>query len=147
MDFLTTPKSALSEPQYHYLKTFWKTLAGGCSSSSWCFSPKAKFEDETGFANWLWGGAKTIRRRPLGDLKKIVANSPWHFSTCPLILRNDLLLSNTHSPIGHYYFSLSDKSSKKGKKGIFGVFRLFWCLCHTASQPHRLSQVNALRIN
>ena len=42
---------------------------------------------------------------------------------------------------------LSDISSKTGKKCIFGVFRLFWGLCWTASQPYRLSHVNALRIN
>ena len=37
-------------------------------------------------------------------------------------------------------------SSKTGKKCIFGVFRLFMG-CRTASQPYRLSHVNALRIN
>jgi hypothetical protein len=42
---------------------------------------------------------------------------------------------------------LSDISWKTGKKCIFGVFRLFLGSCRTASQPYRLSHVNALRIN
>jgi hypothetical protein len=42
---------------------------------------------------------------------------------------------------------LSDVSSNTGKKCIFGVFRLFLRLCRTASQPYRLSYINALCIN
>ena len=54
---------------------------------------------------------------------------------------------------GHWYGStymavrLSDISSKTGKKCIFGVFRVFLSLCQTASQPQKLRQTNALRIN
>ena len=54
---------------------------------------------------------------------------------------------------GHWFVStfvavrLSDISSKTGKKCIFGVFRVFLSLCQTASQPQKLRQTNALRIN
>ena len=54
---------------------------------------------------------------------------------------------------GHWFVStfvavrLSDISSKTGKKCIFGVFRVFLSLCQTVSQPQKLRQTNALRIN
>ena len=54
---------------------------------------------------------------------------------------------------GHWYGStsmvvrLSKISSKIGKKCIFCVFRPFLSLCRTASQPDRLSHINALCIN
>ena len=42
---------------------------------------------------------------------------------------------------------LSNICSKTGLKCIFCVFRLFLSLCRTVSQPYRLSQTNAVRIN
>ena len=41
---------------------------------------------------------------------------------------------------------LSDKSSKTAKKCIFGTFWLFLSFCRTASRPHTLSYIDALRI-
>ena len=41
---------------------------------------------------------------------------------------------------------LSDKSSKTAKKCIFCTFWLFLSFCRTASRPHTLSYINALRI-
>ena len=40
---------------------------------------------------------------------------------------------------------LSDISSKTDEKCIFFVFRLFLSLLRTASQPYRLSHINALQ--
>ena len=44
------------------------------------------------------------------------------------------------------WLNLYGREAQKQKKMHFCVFRPFLSLCRTASQPHRLSQINALRI-
>jgi hypothetical protein len=77
---------------------------------------------------------------------KILEIGPW-------ISRIDWCKGNW-CPSTYVVMTLFDISSKTGKTCIFGVFRLRSYkishppqLCHTASRPYRLSQVNALGIN
>ena len=71
-----------------------------------------------------------IGRCCMGLEARVIINSKWYWcGSTYMVVR------------------LSNISSKTGKKCIFCVFRPFLSLCRTASQPGRLSHINALCIN